>query len=150
MSLGKLSEAQLAIWGHIAEICKENAWAHRWLDQALTASQVWDNCVDEGDVPCPKQADAVFMALITEWPLNPWFNANKHVLVPVMVNAISAWRFSDADKRARQRAYDVGTELICTVSFLLGGQAAVDRHMPEIRRLCLEAQEANDKLGEAE
>ena len=144
-----LEDAQIGIWGHIAEICKGNEWAHRWLDQALTAAQVWDNCVDSGDKPDPKQADAVFLALITEWPLNPWFNSNKAALVPVMVNAISAWRFSDQDPRARQRAYDVGSELICTAAFIIGGQALVDKHMPKVRQLCLEAQIANDRMDKA-
>jgi len=146
MSLDRLNEAQRLIVDHVNVICSGNPWACRWLHQVLNASQVWDNCVDGNDKPKASQADDVFVSLITEWPINPWFNANKMVLIPVMVNAISAWRFSDSDKRARQRAYDVGTELICTTAYLLGGQELVDKHMPEVRRLCLEAQVANDTL----
>ena len=146
MAEDRLNLAQRAVVDHVNVICSDSPWACRWLHQALNASQVWDNCVDQNDKPNPDQADGVFMALITEWPMNPWFNANKAILVPVMVNAISAWRFSDSDKRARQRAYDVGTELICTTAYLLGGQALVDKHLPDVRRLCLEAQLANDRL----
>ncbi len=126
------------------KVCAANKDAYEWYDSLLQVAQVWDNCVDAGDTPDPQQADSVFTALVTRWPLNPFFNQYKAILVPVMVNSISAWRSSDGRPAQRPRAYDAATEVLCTIAWLLGGQSRVDQYLPAVRNVCLELQLAND------
>jgi len=138
-------EALTRIYDIVGEICGDDWQAKRWLCQLMTVAQVWDNFVDSGDKPHAGQVDEVFTALLLEWPNNSFFRANIATLLPAMANAVSAWKFSDAEKRARQRAYDVGSELIGAVAFLKGGHSLHSRYMPEVRALCLALMDANDK-----
>lgn len=127
-----------------AEAFGEVPDALEWYLDLQDIAQVWDNCVDAGDEVNGRQADQVFMALTTRWPLNKWFQEHRASLIPVMVNVIAAWRFSDENPQSRPRAYDIVTEPFCTVAFLIGRQALVDKWSAEIRRLALAACEHND------
>ena len=70
-----------------------------------------------------------------EAPLNPFFNKYKESLIPVIVNAISSWEYSNEQGAPKYKAFDIYTETACTIAFLIGGKEAVDKHIPEFRRL---------------
>jgi len=116
------------------QLCQQTPGSFEWFSDLLEAGLVWDHIVD-GDTLDVAMADRVFVALVTRWPLNPWWTRNAVVLVPVLINAISAWRWSNQKNAPKDRAYDIYTEVPATMAFLIGGQAAVDHYLPRLRDL---------------
>lgn len=100
----------------------------------MEAALTWDHIMD-GDPIDKDVADRAFMALTIGWPMNEWFIKNRVILVPVMVNAISAWKHASIVGTPKIKAYDVYAEVACTMALLLGGLTAVKVYGPKIREL---------------
>ena len=137
-----MTEANQSYFNLISSICKSSPDAERWLLQAIEAASVWDHALD-GDEPDKGQTDRTMMALMTEWPLNPFFNKFAPVLIPSMVNAIANWRSSDETSN-KLWAYSVYIDLPTIVAYLLGGQPLVDEFADQIRRRALEMMVEDD------
>lgn len=118
----------------LVEATLDNLDAQRWLIQLFNAAMTWDHIEDREEIDV-RVADASFVAMWTDWPMNDFFIKNRVVLVPVLVNAISAWKSSNESGMSKIKAYDIFTESICAVLWILGGQSRVDWFMPKIRRL---------------
>lgn len=127
----------------IAEFCSDVPAARDWLFELFNIAMTWDHIVD-GDEVDADMADMVLEAVLTKWPHNPFFQKFRDVLVPVMVNCISAWRSSNKQECPKIKALDVFTEPVGVVCFVLHGHAGVARWMPEYRRLMAEICEEDD------
>ena len=114
----------------VSEICAGTPLAAQWFWQLIEAADVYDHAIDL-DPQDPAQVHRSFEAMWLEWPLNGWFRHYAHVLVPVVSAAVSAWRH---DGRGVKSA-DINSEVIHVITFLIHGQAGVNRWMPRVREL---------------
>lgn len=116
------------------KLCGEDAYALQFWYGLCETVLTWDHIIDEEEVD-PAMAHRAFKYLLIDAPLNPFFEKYKDCLVPVILNAVSAWEFSNEDDAPKIKAYDIYTEVACTMAFILGGREAVEKQIPEIRRL---------------
>lgn len=114
-------------------ICANEPLAFDWFYSMVDAVMTWDHIIDDDPVD-KERADKAFRSLILGWPINSWFLKYREILVPIMSNCLSSWRFSN-EEDAKIKSYDFMTEIPCAIAFILGGQSLVDRHIPNIRRL---------------
>lgn len=124
-------------------MCGANVAALNWLVQISQLSLLWDHIAD-GDPIDQRHADLVLTALMTEWPINPFWQANMATLSLTISNAILAWKSSHLPGQ-RIKAYDVATEVFCAVAFLLGGHSKAAQYSAEVRALAQRMMEENDQ-----
>jgi len=118
----------------VEELCQPAKGAYRWFEQVMETALLWDHVID-GDEIEAKRVNFVFNALTTEWVFNDFFHTNRALLVPVLVNCISAWKHSNISPSAKIKAYDIYTELPCVLALVIHGQEGVQRYMPRIREM---------------
>ena len=115
-------DARLAVWiGDEAAI----AFIVQFFDFCEVIDDIWD-----ADKPVTREdATRILFAMLTELPLNPFFDRFKHQLVPIMVTGINAWldandleRGSDNDKAFAYVLRDWYAELIAFVIYLVRGR----------------------------
>ena len=128
------TETQLTIQNTMVEICGKNVHAIEFWMGLNDAVMTWDHIVDEEEIN-KTWADRGFKFLLIDAPMNPFFTQYRDSLVPVILNAVSAWEFSNEDGAPKIKAYDIYTEVACTMAYILGGRQMVDKYVPEIRRL---------------
>ena len=70
-------------------------------------SELWDALVDWDELPPREEIDLTFWGALVELPTNEFFNAHKAKLMPLIFQAIIAWRDSVELERegSRGRAY---------------------------------------------
>lgn len=127
------------------EVCGENGEAYRWWNDLKRVVFTWDHLVD-GDEVDVGMAEQGFMGVMLEWPTNRFYQGNMASLVPVMVNAWSAWQWSNEEGNPKLKAMDIYTEVACTIVYLLHGVKGVEKYMPHIRDLHRESCELDDQL----
>jgi len=104
--------------------------------------EMWDDFVDKDK---EVSADAVHNTMgagLLDIACNPWFQANREFLAPVMVMMISAYLTSeelctDPDIAVRQRAFHLRNyplEFYPVVAFVTGGMQHMRRMDPKVRR----------------
>lgn len=116
----------------VQQICQSEPLAYKWFHQIIEAALVWDHLVD-GEAIDPQMANRVMSALITEWPLNGFVQRYAQTLIPVIVNAISAWKHSYEKDEPKIKALDIYSEIPTTIAFILGGMEMVNHYSPQIR-----------------
>lgn len=131
-----LSEANQRYLGLVRQMCGVQQAAFAWFLCVLELATVWDHCID-GDGVAPAMADRVFTAVTTEWPMNEWWLTHRAALVPALVAARSAWRWSNRPDAPKFKAYDLYTELPAVMAWLIGGNALVETALPGIRECAL-------------
>ena len=128
----------------MSELCAERKDALTWLTQLWGLAMTWDHLVD-GDLLDLPLAERTFEALLLEWPANPFWKSYAAALMPVLANALAAWRTGE-----RARDYDIYCETACTVAFCLGGNEMVKRFSPRIRATVKQLlDEDNEKDGQS-
>ena len=128
---------QVLIWEKMDVICQKDPAALDFYKGLCDTVLTWDHIIDS-DTPWEDEkemANRTFHFLLIDAPLNTFFIKHKESLVPVLMNAISAWHFSNEDRVPKIKAYDIYTEVACTIALILGGRLAVEEHIPELRRL---------------
>lgn len=130
----ELTPTQITIWQHMEKICEGNPDALAFYAGLSDAVLTWDHIVDDDGVE-KDMANRAFNFLLVDAPMNPFFDQYKAALVPVIMNAISAWHFSNKEGSPKYKAYDIYTEVACTMAFILGGRQAVEKHIPAMREL---------------
>ena len=129
-----LTESQIEIQDRMEVICEDNVYALQFWRGLCDSVLTWDHIQD--DDPVDKRTEyRAFNFVLVEAPLNTFFNKYKESLIPVIVNAISSWEYSNEQGAPKYKAFDIYTETACTIAFLIGGKEAVDKHIPEFRRL---------------
>lgn len=94
-------------------------------DFAEVIDDLWD-----GDKPVTREdITRILFVMLTEFPLNPFFDRFKHQLVPIMVTGINAWldantleRGSDNDRVFAYVLRDWYAEMIAFVIYLARGR----------------------------
>ena len=110
----------------------DNNAAYKWYEDLVHSALMWDHFVD-GDGIHPDLVDRVMTALLTEWPVNMFWQKYADYLVPTMVGAISAWRDSYNIGASKDLAYEVYAAVPAAVCFVLGGTQRVNKFVPQIR-----------------
>ena len=128
------TETQIEIQKKMVEICGDNLYALQFWQGICDAVLTWDHIEDGLEVD-QQMAHRAFSYLLLDAPLNRFFDKYKESIVPVLVNAVSSWQFSNEDGAPKIKAFDIYTEIACTMAFIIGGRKAVDKYIPEIRRL---------------
>ena len=127
-----------------------NSLMHNWVKDVhavqflLTigsVAEVWDDLVDKDNEVTESEINKTFLALLTELPLNPFFDQYKFRLVPLMVTGINTWqdsnilsKGSDNDKAMAYVLRDWYVELVMFVVYLLHGYEAMRNVSIDIRR----------------
>ena len=104
-------------------------------------AEVWDDLID-ADNPVPAdRLNRVFSALLTELPMNPFFDQFKAQITPLLLVGINAWhdanaleKGSDNDKAIAYVLRDWYVELAMFIMCLTRGYAEMRKHSLEIRR----------------
>lgn len=117
----------------IKQICGDNINAYVWMEQLVEVALTWDHLID-GDAVHYTMADRAFKSMLTEWPLNPFFTVNAPSLLPVLSHAISDWQYSYMDGAQKDSAYSIYADVPSAIAYILGGQARVDKYMPQLRK----------------
>ena len=129
----EITEAHKSFYEDLEKLCGQEPGAYQWATSAYDAALVWDHLTDDDEISKP-EIDKVFTSLLTEWPLNPFFMKYRTVLVPVMVNAISSWRYSNDPEVPKDKCCDWYTEIASTIAYLLGGWPLVEKYLPKMRK----------------
>ena len=105
------------------------------------AAELWDDLIDQDKPIQPKDVNRVFTRLVTVLPLNPFFDAYKLQLIPLLVAGINAWhdanaleKGSDNDKAMAYVLRDWYVELTMFVVYLTQGHEAMRELSLDIRR----------------
>ncbi len=81
-----------------------NSLLHLWINDVHAVSflltignvaEVWDDLIDGDKEVTPDAINRTFMSVLTQLPLNPFFDKYKFQLVPLMVTGINTWQDSD-------------------------------------------------------
>ena len=81
--------------------------ASAWLLDLYRAIQVIDDAAD-GDKADRAEVEDAAMAIFVRMPLNPFWHANMHALLPVLTLAVIKWRAAneaEADGKADERSF---------------------------------------------
>jgi len=111
----------------VQEVCGTNTDAYNWLKDLFGLALTWDHLVDRDPLDL-LLAEQVFEAMLLQWPFNLFWTKHALILAPVLSNALAAWRDGD-----RSRHYDVYSDSVLAVAFILGGQARVKEFSPRVR-----------------
>lgn len=126
-------------YGVVAEICGKNEPAREWLSELWALTFLWDHVVD-GDLVNIAQAELALEAVTLKWPLNAFYQKFGAALVPVLSNALSAWRDG-----GREREYDIYTEAALAVALCLGGKEWAKQFSPRVRALAKQMRMEDDR-----
>lgn len=106
--------------------------AHDWLMSLWNAIQVFDDMAD-GDMPDREDLIAAICDTLVHMPANPFFEANKAVLLPLIAVAILKWKAADDAEREgkpdemsfawRAGFYDI---VLAVVQIIHGRDVAMD------------------------
>jgi hypothetical protein len=104
-------------------------------------AEVWDDLIDADKPVSADCLNQLFTALLTELPLNPFFDRFKVQITPLILVGINAWhdanaleRGSDNDKAIAYVLRDWYTELIMFIMCITRGYTTMREHSLEIRR----------------
>jgi hypothetical protein len=94
-------------------------------------AELWDDLIDGDKLPPKEEIDKIFWGALVELPTNEFFQQNKAFFMPLIIQAITAWRDSTALEKEgeRGRAYALtlrDTHLLMApmIVLLLRGEAA--------------------------
>lgn len=65
--------------------------------------EVWDDLIDRDRELTDNEIHAAFWVLVTELPLNPFFDQFKRQLIPLLVTGINAWMDANEMERSPLR-----------------------------------------------
>lgn len=117
-----------------------DADAVRFLLDYFDACELFDDLIDKDKPIEDEHAVRVLFNLLTELPLNPFFDRFKENLIPMIVTGINAWLdandLESGNDNQKAFAYvlrDIYCELIAFVIYLTRGRDYMREHSMEIR-----------------
>lgn len=118
----------------------KDPYAVQFITQFSDTCELFDDLIDK-DKPIPEDhVVRVLFIVLTEMPVNPFFDKYKHLLIPVMVTGINAWldantleKGSDNDKVFAYVLRDWYAELIAYVIYLTRGREYLRTVSLEVR-----------------
>lgn len=104
------------------------------------ACELFDDLIDKDKPVEDDHVVRVLFSLITELPLNPFFDQFKHQLIPILVTGINAWldanaleKGTDNDKVFAYVLRDWYMEFVSFVIYLVRGRAYMREVSMEVR-----------------
>lgn len=88
--------------------------------QMISFTATYDHIVD-GDEFTVNQVHGMVDILLRGLIQNPFYINNVNLYVPIIINAIHAWRYADDCPEYRVKVGDVLSELGCAMLYLSGG-----------------------------
>lgn len=128
----------------VSSMCFDNFEANKWLKQWFQVTMTWDHIVDDDEID-KGMAENAFLAMTLDWPLNPFFEKYKGILVPALCASIHSWKFSNKETSPKWAAFQCYTSVPLTVAFLLGGYARSVEYADRIHTLMWEICQEDDK-----
>ena len=116
--------AWAAFQADAVKACGDNIHAQVWLLDVFNLALTWDHLADNDPLDLDV-ADDVFEAVLLRWPTNEFWRANQVLLIPVLSNAIAAWRGGDG--------YQVYVDIPLAIAYILGGSDARDALNKQLR-----------------
>lgn len=127
-----------------------NSLLHNWVKDVHavqflliigSVAEVWDDLVDKDKEVTEAKINQTFLILLTELPLNPFFDKYKFRLIPLMVTGVNTWqdsnilsKGSDNDKAMAYVLRDWYVEIVMFVIYLLYGYEAMREVSIDIRQ----------------
>jgi hypothetical protein len=131
----------------------QNPYAVQFILAIGDAAELWDDLIDQDKPIHASDVNRVFATLTTVLPLNPFFDANKLQLIPLLVAGINAWhdateleKGSDNDKALAYVLRDWYVELTMFVVYLTRGQDTMRTLSLEIRRFFSQHESLHDYM----
>lgn len=131
----------------------QNPYAVQFILAIGDAAELWDDLIDQDKPIHAMDVNRVFTTLTTVLPLNPFFDAHKLQLVPLLVAGINAWhdateleKGSDNDKAMAYVLRDWYVELTMFVVYLTRGQDTMRTLSLEIRRFFSQHESLHDYM----
>ena len=117
-----------------AHALKNNVYAIDFCNAYFRACQVWDDLIDRDKDISDKDINNAFISMLVEMPNNPFFQANRTYLAPIMMNGIIDWMDANdmedsGDKHQQMVAYtlrDSFNNLLLHCAYLIGGKDWLD------------------------
>ena len=128
------------------EAIPEDHQAALLIRQVITFTATYDHIVDE-DEYTTDQVHVMVNVLLHGMPLNGFYVKYLAVLLPIILNAIHAWRYADTCPEYRIKVSDVLSELGCSMLYLSGGMSRLNEHGNHWRDLTLNLLKASDTRG---
>jgi hypothetical protein len=104
-------------------------------------AELWDDLIDQDKDLSPNEINTVFVDLLIRLPLNPFFEAYKAQLTPLMITGINTWQDSNAlatgeenDKAIAYVLRDWYVEIVMFVIYLLRGYETMRDLSLEVRK----------------
>lgn len=123
---------------------KGDQGAIRFCEDIWKICHIWDDIVDNDNPTYEEVCDAFRIALV-DLNYNPFFNAFRDQLVPLMMNIILQWEDSnildhgsDHDKHMSYMLRAAPISIINYCALLVGGPEWVRKVGPDIRRIMIE------------
>lgn len=139
----KPSKLQERLHAELGSCCNGNEAALNWLDQVRVIAMEWDHVIDND--PIDRGAfDVAMVTALVKWQLDPFFQANKASLLPVVLNAITAWRHAN-QSGYKIKAFDVYSEIGTAIALITGGVDFALSISPSLRDLCVKVMLEDDE-----
>jgi hypothetical protein len=131
----------------------EDEHAVRFVLDVGQVAEVWDDLIDKDKDVDARDINHVFFTLLTQLPLNPFFDRYKFQLTPLMITGINTWHDantletgSDNDKAMAYVLRDWYIELVMFVVYLLHGYKKMREVSMEIRRFFSQHESLQDYM----
>lgn len=131
----------------------EDEHAVRFVIDIGQVAEVWDDLIDKDKDVSAEDINRAFFTLLTQLPLNPFFDRFKFQLMPLMVTGINTWHDantletgSDNDKAMAYVLRDWYIELVMFVVYLLHGYEKMRTVSLEIRRFFSQHESLQDYM----
>ena len=122
----------------------ENHNAGLLIRQMINFSATYDHIVD-GDPYTTEEVHGMVDILLRGLVQNSFYVTHVNVLLPIIINAIHAWRFADECPEYRIKVADGLSELGCTMLYLTGGKKRLNEWGNHWRKMCIKVLNSSDK-----
>lgn len=116
--------------------------ASDWCFHIWNCIQVWDDLIDKNKDVSNHDIDNCFTMLLTNIPLNKFYEENKHYLLPIIISCVLQWKTANIFENSSNeddinKAYVLRAsyyELLMMVAYLIGGFEWASTVAPDIWR----------------
>jgi hypothetical protein len=110
----------------------------------ISWSATYDHILD-GDEWTPGHLHQMIETFLIGLPTNAFYRKHESVLMVILLNAISAWKYAETNPAYRVKVADGISELGCACLLLSGGTARLNKHGAEWREASLKLLKQSDE-----
>lgn len=139
-----MPNSQADLPARIREWMKGNESASTVCVNLINVLNLWDDLIDKDKDVSDDQINEAFRIALVDLPLNPFYDANKAVIVPLVLNAYVQWVCANRLEHGNDvndliYSYvlrDAFVSIVVNCAFIMGGPAWLAEVGPEIWRYC--------------